>query len=120
VWSADSRSIALILSEEPPSGRQANEPSFNVYIADVSTGEVRQLTHFPNTQMLEPIFSPDGSMVAFVAALRGVPDQSEPWLVAADGYGLRRLDEDAALILNTRTAAPAIAWLPEFFPGGEG
>lgn len=118
VWSPDGRSIAFI-GEESQSGRQANEPSFNVYIADVSTREVRQLTHFQNTQVLEPIFSPDGSMVAFVATLSGVPEQFEPWLVAADGRGLRRFDERATLILNTRAAAPAIAWLPEFFPGGQ-
>jgi len=119
VWSPDSRSIAFVLGEGPQSGRQANEPSFNVYIVDVSTREVRQLTHFQNTRMLEPIFSPDGSMVAFVATLSGVPEQFEPWLVAADGRGLRRFDEHATLILNTRAATPAIAWLPEFFPGGE-
>ncbi len=119
VWSPDSRNIAFILGEEPQSGRQANEPSFNVYIVDVSTGEVRQLTHFQNTQVLEPIFSPDGSTVAFVATLIGMPEQFEPWLVAADGRGLRRFDERATLILNTRVATPAIAWLPEFFPGGE-
>ncbi len=119
VWSPDGRSIAFILGEESQSGRQANEPSFNVYIVDVSTGEVRQLTHFQNIQVLGPIFSPDGAMVAFVTALSGAPGQFEPWLVAADGHGLRRFDERVALILNTRSAAPAIAWLPEFFPGGE-
>ena len=119
VWSPDSQGIAFILGEEPQSGRQANELSFNVYIVDISTREVRQLTHFQNTQVLEPIFSPDGSMVAFVATLSGVPEQFEPWLVAADGRDLRRFDERATLILNTRAATPAIAWLPEFFPGGE-
>jgi len=119
IWSPDSRSIAFILGEEPQSGRQASEPSCNVYIVDVSTREVRQLSHFQNTRVLEPIFSPDGSMVAFVATPSGVPEQFEPWLVAADGRGLRRLDERATLILNTRAATPAIAWLPEFFPGGE-
>lgn len=119
VWSSDSQSIAFVLGEELPSGRQANEPSFNVYIVDVSTGRVRQLTHFQNIQVLEPIFSPDGSMVAFVTALSGVPGQFEPWLVAADGRGLRRFDERGALILNAKVANPAIAWLPEFFAGGE-
>lgn len=119
VWSPDSRSIAFILGEKPQSGRQVSEPSFNVYIVDVSIGEVRQLTRFQNTQVLGPIFSPDGSMVAFVTTLGGVPGQFEPWLVATDGRGLRRFDERGTLILNARAATPAIAWLPEFFPGGE-
>lgn len=119
VWSPDSQSIGFVLGKEPPSGRQANELSFNVYIVDVSTGEVRQLTRFQNIQVLEPIFSPDGSMMAFVTALSGVPGQFEPWLVAADGHDLRRFDERATLILNAQAASPAIAWLPEFSPGGE-
>lgn len=119
VWSPDSRNIAFILAEEPLSGREASEPSFNVYIVDVSTGEVRRLTHVKNIQVLKPIFSPDGSSVAFVMAINGARGQFVPWLVAIDGHGLRRFDERATLILNTRAASPAIAWLPEFSPGGE-
>ncbi|HHY55935.1 MAG TPA: hypothetical protein GYA08_10915 [Chloroflexi bacterium] len=119
VWSPDSRNIAFVLGEEPQSGTQVNEPSFNVYIMDVSTGETRQLTHFQNIRVFEPIFSPDGSKVAFVVTISGMPGQFEPWVVAVDGRGLRRFDERASLILNTRSASPAIAWLPEFSPGGE-
>jgi Tol biopolymer transport system component len=119
VWSPDSRSIAFVLGEEPQSGKQANEHSFNVYIVDVLTGEVRQLTHFQNTLVLEPTFSPDGSMLAFVTSVGGVTEQFELWLVAVDGRSLRRFDERATLILNTKATTPAIAWLPEFFPGGE-
>lgn len=111
VWSPDGRNVAFVLGKEPPFG--------DVYIADVSTGEVRQLTHFQNVQVLKPIFSPDGSMVAFVAAPSDTPERFEPWLVTADGRGLRRFDERASLILNARAVTPAIAWLPEFFPGGE-
>ncbi len=119
VWSPDSRNIAFVLGEELQSGTQVNEPSFNVYIMDVSTGETRQLTHFQNIRVFEPIFSPDGSKVAFVVTISGMPGQFEPWVVAVDGRGLRRFDERASLILNTRAASPAIAWLPEFSPGGE-
>ena len=118
VWSPDSQSIAFVLGEEPQSGKQTNELSLNLYIVDVSTGEVRQLTHFQNTQVLEPTFSPDGSMLAFVTTVGGVTGQFEPWIVAVDGRSLRRFDERATLI-NTRAATPAIVWLPAFFPGGE-
>ncbi len=114
-WSPSGEAIAFLSQ-----GNSRPETySANVYIADILSGQVGQLTHFQNTQMLQPIWSPDGSMVAFVTALSGVPGQFEPWLVAADGRGLRRFDERAALILNTRAASPAIAWLPEFSPGGE-
>jgi Tol biopolymer transport system component len=118
IWSPDGQSIAFVLGEESPQS-QAHTPSLNLYIVDVSTGEVRQLTHFQNTRVLEPIFSPDGAMVAFVAAPNDTPEWFEPWLVAADGRGLRRFDERGTLILNPRAATPAIAWLPEFSPGGE-
>lgn len=111
VWSPDGRNIAFVLSEKPPLG--------NVYIVDVLTGDARQLTHFQNVQVLKPIFSPDGSMVAFVVASSDTPEQFEPWIVSTDGRNLRRFDERASVVLNTRSAAPAIAWLPEFFPGGE-
>lgn len=119
VWSPDGLSIAYVLDEEPSSERQASEPSFNVYVVNVATEEIRQLTHFQNTQVLGPIFSPDGSMLVVVAALAGVSDQFEPWLVTADGRGLRRLDERANPTMNTGAAIPAIAWLPEFSPGDE-
>jgi Tol biopolymer transport system component len=118
-WSPDGRNIAFILGEEPRLAKQSSEPSLNVYIADVSTREICRLTHFQDTQVLKPIFSPDGSMVAFVATISGVPEQFEPWLVAADGHGLRRFDERATLILNARSTTPAMAWLSEFLPGGD-
>ncbi len=119
VWSPDGQSIAFVLGEASRPEGQAAGPSLNVYLVDVSTGEVRQLSHFQNTWVLEPIFSPDGAVVAFVAAPRDASERFEPWLVAVDGGGLRRLDEHASLILNAGAVTPAIAWLPAFFSGGE-
>jgi len=114
-WSPGGEAIAFLSKRN----LTPETPSANVYIADILSGQVSQLTHFQDTQILKPIWSPDGSMVAFAATRGGVPDQFEPWLVAADGRGLRRFDERGALILNARVANPAIAWLPEFFAGGE-
>jgi len=89
-----------------------SEWSGNVYVADVASGAIAQFTHFQNRQVREPTWSPDGSMLAFAVAQDGASDRFEPWMVSADGQGLRRLDEGGAAIMDTRHSSPAIAWLP--------
>jgi len=113
-WSPDGKEIAFVLGEDAPSGTQMSDWSGNVYVADVASGTIAQLTHFQGQQVLGPTWSPDGSMLAFAVAQDGAPDRFEPWVVSADGQGLRRLDESGTVIMDTRHSNPAIAWLPAF------
>jgi len=118
VWSPNGRQIAFVKGSG--SGKDLEGLSSNLYAVDVLSGKVSQLTHFQDAQVLGPIWSPDGSMVAFVASLDGSTEQFEPWVVATDARDLHRLDESAALVMDSRRSNPTIAWLPAPLPGGEG
>jgi TolB protein len=43
----------------------------------------------------EPVWSPDGSLIAFVSMRSGAP---ELWLINADGTGLRQLTNDGQFV----------------------
>jgi len=58
-----------------------------IYIENVKTGEVRRLA-----SGIEPVWSPDGSMLAFLSNQGGAP---AIWVIRADGVGLQQLTADA-------------------------
>jgi Tol biopolymer transport system component len=65
----------------------------NLWIADVTSGALRQITHErdPNVAVGVPLWSPDGSAIAFVYS-RGNPGLTfGVWLVNPDGSNLRPL-----------------------------
>lgn len=65
-WSPDGKRIAVALN---PSGDLAD---WNIYLINVSTGAMTQVTSFPGEEMF-PSWSPDGSRLAFhMADLGGV------------------------------------------------
>lgn len=57
-----------------------------IYVADTIKNEVSQLT-----SGIAPIWSPDGSMLAFISKRSGAP---EIWLIRADGTDLQQLTTD--------------------------
>jgi hypothetical protein len=57
-----------------------------IYVADIFTNKASQLT-----SGIAPIWSPDGSMLAFISKRRGAP---EIWLIRADGTDLQQLTID--------------------------
>ena len=58
-----------------------------IYIENIQTGEVRRLT-----SGIEPVWSPDGSMLAFLSNQSGAP---EVWVIRAEGTALQQLTADA-------------------------
>jgi TolB protein len=58
----------------------------SVYTFNLDTGEARAIAHG-----ISPVWSPDGSMVAFLSNQSGAP---ELWIVRADGTGLQQLTQD--------------------------
>ncbi len=88
-WSPDGQWIA---GTGPGEGRPADcmekqkqsDPNCRydetIYIANVESGEVRRLT-----TGIQPVWSPDGSMLAFLSNISGVP---EIWTVRIDGSHL--------------------------------
>ena len=112
VWSPDSKQIAFVMNDETKLSQRLDELYSNVYVAEVSSGSVRQLTQFNRAQTLAPLWSPDGSMIAFVSSLDSVPERLELWAMKTDGREVHRIDESRSLTVNTNTAKVAIVWLP--------
>jgi Tol biopolymer transport system component len=68
VWHPNGESIAFVYRENPSDA--AADQSFNnlisnIYLANVATGALTQLTHFSNTLVDAPHFSPDGQFLVF-------------------------------------------------------
>jgi hypothetical protein len=95
-WSPNGRTIlatGLAEGEMPCDQQQRSaEPiacqfmAQSVYTFNVETGEARALA-----RGISPVWSPDGSIVAFLSDQSGAP---ELWIVQADGTGLQQLTQD--------------------------
>lgn len=98
VWSPDGQWVALVGRDEgqvfgcsvkrdpPPDSEICRYEGAAIYIENILTGEVRRLA--PG---IEPVWSPDGSMLAFLSRQSGTP---EVWVIRADGTGLQQLTAD--------------------------
>ncbi len=103
VWSPDSQTIAFVARELPEEKPDPNNPpdwdewafrGANVHLVDVNTGEERRLLPDGVEGNIDPVWSPDGSMIAFASTRSGT---AEIWVVNADGTGLRQLSHDGQL-----------------------
>lgn len=100
VWSPDGRRVAYVGSnpDEAFGCAQKGEPAqeidplacyfagTSIYVEDMPTGKVLKLA-----DGIAPVWSPDGSMIAFLSNRSGAP---EIWVINADGMGLRKLTQD--------------------------
>lgn len=81
MWSPNGRTIAYVHRENPDSVRAdqlAAALHSNLYLADSATGETRPLTHFSESLVYDPVWSPDGTQIAFTA-------NDAVWLVHPEG-----------------------------------
>jgi len=118
-WSPDGSQIAFV-SGEVTSKEPRNGWFGNIYVVDVRSGSVSQVSSFENTQVLNPTWSPDGLSVAFAASPGGSPERFEPWAVVSDGRNLSRLDKSAVLVMGSLKSNPMLVWLPASLSEGEG
>jgi Tol biopolymer transport system component len=97
VWSPDSQWIALTDQDEdqefgcyrttpPPDPENCQFEGAAIYIENVVTGEVRRLA-----TGIEPVWSPDGSRLAFLSIQSGA---TEIWTIKTDGTDLQQLTAD--------------------------
>ena len=112
VWSPNSQQIAFVMNDETTLGKQLDQLCSNVYLADVSSGSVRRLTQFRRALTLAPIWSPEGSMLAFMSNSDGIPGQLELWAIRTGDQAAHRVDENRGLTVNINTSNVAVVWLP--------
>jgi Tol biopolymer transport system component len=111
-WSPNSRQVAFVMNDETTSGKQLGQLHSNIYVADVSSGNISRLTQFSRALTLAPTWSPEGSILAFESNAGGTPGQLELWATWTDGQAIRRIDENRSLTADVNTSNIAIVWLP--------
>lgn len=70
VWSPNGQSLAYVRRENPDSVRANHAAAAlrsNLYLAQVTTGQITPLTTFPDSLVYDAIWSPDGTQLAFTA-----------------------------------------------------
>jgi Tol biopolymer transport system component len=112
VWSPTSTQIAFIKNDEITLSGQLDKFHTNVYVTDVTSGDVKQLTQFDSTLTLAPAWSPEGSALAFMSNLDGPPGQLEFWAIQTGDQTAHRIDETRGLAVTLNTSNVAFVWLP--------
>ena len=73
-WSPDGKRIAFVVRENPQD-EKANQSSdaliSNVYVFDIETGKLNQITKFSEGRVETPFWSPDGNILVFNVVLNG-------------------------------------------------
>ncbi len=95
-WSPDGTRIAFVVRENPQdvnADQNASALVSNIYVMNVESGKLIQLTHFQNARVEAPSWSPDGNKIAFTAVLN---DKMNVYLAdAASGATQITLTESA-------------------------
>jgi Tol biopolymer transport system component len=116
VWSQDGRKIAF-MSGGAFDGSNTVGPTFNLWVMNADGSGATALTRFVNAANMQPVFSPDGTKLAFLStrALDGgdvVPGASTNlWVAATDGSGatpLTRYTAGSAMVEGN-----GIFWSPD-------
>ena len=109
-WSPDGEKIVFTRhpDTEHPTERPFPYPSQRIYVLDLDTGVVKQLSH-SDFEERAPAWSPDGQRIAYMCRMGpndafGVPT-FEICVINADGTGFKRLT-DNALLEATPTWSP--------------
>lgn len=94
VWSPDNRTIAfranVQTSTTPSNDMPEDFQNMAIRLIEVATGEERPLLTDGSTGHIDPVWSPDGSQIAFASMRSG---HSEIWVINADGTNLQQITQ---------------------------
>lgn len=95
-WSPDSQHIAFVYREngkDSVADQFANRLESNIYVADVAAGAAQGITTFTGMLTEAPVWSPDGTALAFSAKLTG--GKADVWLVQSPGKSAHKVTQNA-------------------------
>ncbi len=87
----------------------AERPPTGLYLVDADGGPSQLLVDSGGTTLLAPVFSPDGSRIAYVDWRGEYPGRHRVWVVNADGSDAHAIVVDAVL---NGAAVSGLAWSP--------
>ncbi len=94
-WSSDG-SLVAVSKWGPATGGLGPMPGQDIWVMDADGGSLANLTNSPEWSGYDPVWSPDGSRIAFTLAPGESSDLSaEIWTVSADGTDLIPLTASA-------------------------
>jgi Tol biopolymer transport system component len=73
-WSPDGKQIAFVKRDNPEdesANQSADSLISNIYVVDIESGKLMQLTHYTNGRAETPHWSPDGNTLTFNAVIDG-------------------------------------------------
>lgn len=111
LWSPDGHyilTVGLTEGHQPCDARQREKEPISclfvaqtVYVYEIDTGEATALA-----DGISPVWSPDGSMVAFISDRSGMP---EVWVAQRDGTGLQQITNDSLF----KSPYDHLSWMSE-------
>lgn len=110
-WSPDGSQIAFVMGDGARMDR-IEELRSNIYVVDVGSKEVAQATWLEDARVVAPTWSPDGTVVAFIAGTTGKGDEYEIWMADVVSRGVHRFDASGRSVIGLGANSPALAWLP--------
>ncbi len=106
-WSRDGKRIAFVVRENPQD-ENANQNSdaliSNIYVVEVETGKLNQITNFAEGHVESPFWSPVGNTLAFNVVINGRMTVS---IVEVDSVGVGSPDPEIKTLETEPTCFPA-------------
>jgi len=106
-WSPDGKQIAFVVRENPDD-EKANQSSdaliSNIYMVDVDTGKLTQITDYSNARVETPCWSPDGNTLAFNGVIN---DRMNVFIVDMESVGVGSSNPEIKALETGSTCCPA-------------
>ena len=105
-WSPQSHQIVVVRRanmEDRSADFDLNKLNSNLWVVDTDTQEWRQLTDLKGQGAWSPVWSPDGSAVAFIS---NIGNQLNGWLVNVDDRSLQQLKFDGRIMPRALSLIP--------------